>query len=942
MFVDLKCRERAGKRSVKRRKTINMGGNAKDEEASSSSRSIKNTESNNRSRQMDVKNFSASSAAVHAVELADRDLAGNSFDSSGAKESTETAINVFKLVDGSNKCTLDTIEALELTVNPVTRIASEYTENMNCSVAVNDEFISYGLKQGHIRVLHRYSSARALLKGHVGPVACMCFLSNNILAAGGMDGKLFVWKVTATDDENALEVKMLVSALFSPGCDTSGVIVSPVSLSMDTATDEMTPCMAVAVCNAVMLMGVSAGSKDGEGSLIDIDPLNPAPYGTRFPDFPLQDEITSMSTSRKGVLALGSKRGRVYVGNLQKDGSDIVGSKLTPMTMGECVDGVDWISDDVLMVSTQEGRCKRLYCSGEDGLQFADELVLGTASGSAPYIHTSCILEQHVACLADTRNKSVYVLTFQGLKGSTPSFESLARFSVGQAILSMTACWNQDAAEEGRGGLELNCVQTDAVQQYYIDADLFIDHDDESPREEDIRDTIEESKDENSAENKSAIAELERLNLVESVDGTNPGMLSSRLLTPSDIISSQNDNPVGSNDSFSHIKILKRGEKIDAIRKSVEGQDEPSDGESDEESPEENTDVQSVPLALLEDSSASALYTMIVRAIKENSTNQSNMIKKALKDQRKIMDEQMTKMAKNLDKKLTSQVKAEIKSLQSNLNSAIQSAAKESIRTILPKEIMGSVKTSLDKQLSGAVQQGLNKPIQDSFKHSFIKQIVPAFESSCQTMFRQLDDALTRGLKEHFEVSRQSFEEPLELTQALQKSLSTAQILAERIGDFQNDSGMAAISASTSGGIRSPKHQDPKKELQTLIQMGKYNEAFSKVLSLQDLSTLGWLCSIVDAPSTLAISPPVLSQMVLLSLLQQLAADLNHGATSKLQWIREAAMAINPSDQSIAAHIKPVLEQVAAALQANLPRLSPTDASSCKLTLHVVRSQMQA
>lgn len=899
--------------------------------------------SSTRSNKETVNMFSASSAAVHAVERADVSR-GDTNESALDRSTPERAKNLWTIDgEGDGGCRLDVIESMELTVNPVTRIASEYSERMNCTVAVNDDFVSYGLKQGHIRVLHRYSSARALLKGHVGAIACMSFLSNTILAAGGLDGRLFVWRVCATEDEHALEVEMLMSAVFSPGCETSAVMVSPVVLSSD-GEDDASPSMVVAVGNAVMVLRVSSVAGD-----VDIDPLDPAPYGKRLVDFPLQDEPVSISTSLDGALAVGSKRGRVYVCDLKREGDEVVAGKLTPMTIGEEVNGADWVSHSVLMVSTQEGRCKRLYCYSEhDGLCFSDELLLSQESGSPPFIHTSCLLEHNIVCLADTRNKNVYVMMFKGLKSSHPSFSAIAKFSVGQAILSMTTCWNQDTAEEGKGGVELNCVQTDAVQQYYIDLDLFTSEEhlndvvpvDTSAKSDDhIGEDGNESKEEDDEEETQDVLQLEKLNLEDSCDNMDAGMMSGRLLTPSDIISSAEKGKTSSpKETGTQIKILKRGEKIKPAQKAVEVDNESSDEESDEES----AGLQSVPLALLEDSSASSLYTMMVRLIKENSSKQSTMMKNAFKDQRKYVDDQMSKMTKNLDKKITSQVKSEMKAMQSNLNNAIQTAAKESIRTILPKEVMGAVKTSLDKQLSGAVQQGLNKSIQDSFKQSFTKQIVPAFESACQTMFRQIDESLRRELKEHMDVSRNAFEQPMQLAQTLQKTLDSAQVLAENIGTSSHQlTGEVALSSSTSG-IRSPKIQDPKEELQSLIRAGQYNDAFSKVLSLQDLSILSWLCSIVDAPSTLSISPPALSQMVLLSLLQQLSADLNHGTTSKLQWIREAAMAINPADQSIKGHIKPVLEQVAHALHTSLPRLAPADASSCKLTLHVVRSQMQA
>ena len=92
----------------------------------------------------------------------------------------------------------------------------------------------------------------------------------------------------------------------------------------------------------------------------------------------------------------------------------------------------------------------------------------------------------------------------------------------------------------------------------------------------------------------------------------------------------------------------------------------------------------------------------------------------------------------------------------------------------------------------------------------------------------------------------------------------------------------------------------------------------------------------------MARTPTPQSQMVLLSLRQQLAHDLSQQTTSKLQWIREAALVINPQDPAISHQVKPVLQGVANSLTTTMQKMSPADASSCKLTIHVVRSQMVA
>jgi enhancer of mRNA-decapping protein 4 len=207
-------------------------------------------------------------------------------------------------------------------------------------------------------------------------------------------------------------------------------------------------------------------------------------------------------------------------------------------------------------------------------------------------------------------------------------------------------------------------------------------------------------------------------------------------------------------------------------------------------------------------------------------------------------------------------------------------------------------------------------------------------------MLHQLDVTVANGLMEHSQNIERSLKEPINLASALQSSLDSARMLVDNLGS-QGQSVSRTLSNSTIGSYRSPRSHDHKAEIKSLIASGRYEEAFAKALSLQDLSIVSWICSNVDAATVLS-STNSLSQMVLLSLLQQLAADLSGNTATKLQWVREAAMTINPTDHTIAAHIKPVLEHVLASLQTILPSLQPEDASSCKLALHVVRSQLSS
>ena len=88
------------------------------------------------------------------------------------------------------------------------------------------------------------------------------------------------------------------------------------------------------------------------------------------------------------------------------------------------------------------------------------------------------------------------------------------------------------------------------------------------------------------------------------------------------------------------------------------------------------------------------------------------------------------------------------------------------------------------------------------------------------------------------------------------------------------------------------------------------------------------------------LNPVPLNQGVLLALFQQLACDIANDTSPKLQWMRAVAMAIQPADQMIAAHVRPIFEQVYGVLahQQSLPRTTPLEANDIRLMMHVINS----
>lgn len=125
-------------------------------------------------------------------------------------------------------------------------------------------------------------------------------------------------------------------------------------------------------------------------------------------------------------------------------------------------------------------------------------------------------------------------------------------------------------------------------------------------------------------------------------------------------------------------------------------------------------------------------------------------------------------------------------------------------------------------------------------------------------------------------------------------------------------------------------HHANKSNVAQLLSAHDFEAAFREVLSLQDLSLLTWLLGKVDPNELLKKKPLPLSQVVLLSLLSQLGSDLHCDTDLKLTWIRQAAPMLQLDHETIAAHVRGVLEGLAGALQEQLTRSQGDSVRLCK------------
>jgi hypothetical protein len=72
----------------------------------------------------------------------------------------------------------------ELEVSPITVYNSDYNLSLGQSIAVNRNYICYGLKAGQIRVINLFTAGRALMRGHEAPLCDLKFFGEEVGGLG--------------------------------------------------------------------------------------------------------------------------------------------------------------------------------------------------------------------------------------------------------------------------------------------------------------------------------------------------------------------------------------------------------------------------------------------------------------------------------------------------------------------------------------------------------------------------------------------------------------------------------------------------------------------------------------------------------------------------------------------------------------------------------------
>ncbi|GMJ08348.1 varicose-related [Hibiscus trionum] len=302
------------------------------------------------------------------------------------------------------------------------------------------------------------------------------------------------------------------------------------------------------------------------------------------------------------------------------------------------------------------------------------------------------------------------------------------------------------------------------------------------------------------------------------------------------------------------------------------------------------------------------------------------------------------------------------KSISSAITESFQKGVGEKAVNHLDKSVSSKLEVTLARQIQAQFQTSGKQALQDALRSSLETYVIPAFEMSCKSMFEQIDVTFQKGLREHTATAQQQFEKShssvatalqdainsaASITQTLSGELASGQrkLLAMAAAGANSNAGNPLVTQSSNGPLvhlheMPVAHMDPMKELERMIAGKKYDEAFTAALHRSDVSKVSWLCSLVDLQGILSMKPCPLSQGVLLALFQQLACDINKETSKKLAWMTDVAVAIVPSDPTIAMHVLPIFRQVSQIVD-HLQTMSSTSASesaSIRLLKFVINS----
>ncbi|KAH8259108.1 hypothetical protein KR038_003034 [Drosophila bunnanda] len=303
-----------------------------------------------------------------------------------------------------------------------------------------------------------------------------------------------------------------------------------------------------------------------------------------------------------------------------------------------------------------------------------------------------------------------------------------------------------------------------------------------------------------------------------------------------------------------------------------------------------------------------------------------------------------------LQRQLLPRVNAKMDQLQTQMQVEIMQKLNVFDKTV--KENIGQVcksKQFLDA-FGKSVLVGVQASLQTAFIESMSSTLIPAYEKSSQNMFKQLHDAFSVGIKDfmvQFNTYLQHMPQPqamsanseelnnklamlkqlvesslhkhrTELTDAMletQREVKSLEILLARQvqetirAELRKHMETQNMAMRSQAATPAPTY-DLRDSIKQLLMSGQINKAFHQALLANDLSLVEFTLRHTDSNQAFAPEGCRLEQKVLLSLIQQISADMSNHNELKQRYLNEALLAINMADPITREHAPKVLSEL--------------------------------
>jgi len=244
------------------------------------------------------------------------------------------------------------------------------------------------------------------------------------------------------------------------------------------------------------------------------------------------------------------------------------------------------------------------------------------------------------------------------------------------------------------------------------------------------------------------------------------------------------------------------------------------------------------------------------------------------------------------------------------------------------KSMMEAHQEALCKEVPAVLSSTVKESVTKAFYDTMRKVMIPAYEATTQNIFEQIAATVESNIKatsqREQQVQSEMANQMTAMSQNMVVMMQAIDSLTQEVTQLRTVVAEFSIAAASQidGSRNESVSQDEvdsflelKEEIMNLLSKEKYDEAFTKALSANNAEITEFCCRQADLSLLCAKDPPVLSQLILLCVMQQLGSLLLPSRNSsdllnELSWLQDIAVTLNPSHPTIEQHVGLVISQL--------------------------------